>query len=439
MRNSFRLPLFFGFVAWWVCASAIVPSLARASPELSWTLNSRFRYGVRSAQLGEIATLQHQSVFLAESQVSEAWSYQLGMRLRGDGAYSLNRTRYQDLERNDPPEFELREANFEYRSENLIVRIGSQIVPWGEAFGSFYADILNPKDLREAGFGDLADLRNPVEMLNFKYIQNTWSLQTIYVPFYRSNRLPRPSSDFFPSYLKERLKSLTIDFDQSASPEDVSGDIGGRLQFQINALDVSLFGFNYVDRQPISKVNLTGPTAAQVRSRSLRLQSYGLTMNWAGDVIVLRSEIVRSTNRGFNVLGVSPAEPIQFARAAQDAVVMGIDWPLQSGPLKDWQIGLQYSFDRLDISNALGRGSEESVVGLQLTKDQEYGASYRLLSGYSPSDSSALLQAMVMYPHNQSLSWGFDIWLFEGASDTQFGSLREGSRFMFVLKGVFSG
>lgn len=433
-------PHFLKTCKWLVCLAAVVsPALSFASDAFSWSLNSRFRYGVRGLTPGEFATLQHQAVFLSEIQSPGSWSIQLGARLRGDGAYTLNRSRYQDLEKGDPAEFELREANVEYRSENLIFRVGSQVVPWGEAFGSFYADILNPKDLREAGFGDLADLRNPVEMVNLKYIHNDWSLQFVYLPFYRANRLPRPGSDFFPRAISDQLKGLTIDFDQTANPEDENGDLGGRLQFQIKALDISFFGLNYIDRQPISVVGLIGPNNVKVRTRSVRQESYGMTSNWAGDSLVIRSELVRSMNRSFNILGTTLVEPFGQIRGTQDTAVLGLDWPVRSGVLKNWQIGIQYSFDKVSVLNSPLRKSEESVLALQLSKDQEYGASYRLLSGYSISDSSTLLQALVMYPRGRHLSWGFDVWIFAGGSDTQFGSIREGSRFMLVLKGVYSG
>lgn len=410
-----------------------VPLVSTAT-ETSWSLNSRFRFGLRSLALNEVSTLQHQSEFLAESETSSNWSFQAGARLRSDGAYSLNRSRYQDLELRDPPELELREANVEYRSDYLIARLGSQVVPWGEAFGSFYADILNPKDLREAGFGDLSDLRIPVEMLNLKVIQKDWSVQGIYIPFYRPNRLPRPGSDFFPNYLKNQLQGFSIDFDQGASPEDANGDLGARLQGQIGGVDISVFGLNLIDRQPLSTFAFSSPSSINVRTRSLRLQSFGLTMNWAADWFVVRSEVVKYVDRGFNVL-----EQFGFVRADQSVYVLGLDWPVQSGLLKNWQASFQYSFDQISVGRALGRKQEESVLGLQLSKEQEYGANVRLLVAYSISDLSTLAQAMVLYPINRSSSWGFDIWHFDGASDSQFGSLREGSRVMFVLKGVFSG
>lgn len=404
-----------------------------------WSLNSRFRYGARVSDPTDLATLQHQSLFLLESQPSSSWSYQVGARLRGDGAYSLNNDRYLDLELNDPPELELREANLEFRSSQTIVRVGSQVVPWGEAFGSFYADVLNHKDLREAGFGELADLRIPLEMVNLKYIQSSWSGQVIFAPFYRPNRLPRPGSDFFPAQLKDALRSFSIDFDQGANPEDQKGDLGARLQFGIGTFDVSVFGLSYIDRQPLFRLSVLSLTDVRVRTQSLRFTTLGSTLTWAGDSIVVRAELVKNISRGFNTPGGTLANAFETTRGDQDIVVVGVDWPIKTGALKDWQIGIQVSNDQVNLPAVIGRSPVETLFGVQLNREKEYSTSYRLLSAYSLADGSWLMQASAMLPHNENLSYGCDLWYFAGSKNSQFGSLHDGSRLMFVIKGVFSG
>ena len=48
----------------------------------------------------------------------------------------------------------------------MRVRVGNQSVVWGEAFGAYYADIVNPKDLRQSALGDVATWRLPIPMVN---------------------------------------------------------------------------------------------------------------------------------------------------------------------------------------------------------------------------------------------------------------------------------
>ncbi len=194
-----------------------------ALADVSWRLDSRFRYGLRVGEPMGLATLQHQAAMLSEGPIGDSWSFQLGARIRGDGAYTVAKHHFAELEKQDPPEVLLREANLEYRTGDWILRIGSQVFTWGEAFGSFFADVVNPKDFREAGFGEIRDLSDPVEAVNLIYAQSEWSLQAVYLPFYRANKLPYPSSDFFPLALADRFRGMTIDFDQSENPTGPKG------------------------------------------------------------------------------------------------------------------------------------------------------------------------------------------------------------------------
>jgi hypothetical protein len=41
----------------------------------------------------------------------------------------------------------------QYKRNKFQLRFGNQQLVWGEAFGFFFADIINPKDTREFGLG----------------------------------------------------------------------------------------------------------------------------------------------------------------------------------------------------------------------------------------------------------------------------------------------
>lgn len=410
-----------------------------ALADVSWRLDSRFRYGLRVGEPMGLATLQHQAAMLSEGPIGDSWSFQLGARIRGDGAYTVAKHHFAELEKQDPPEVLLREANLEYRTGDWILRIGSQVFTWGEAFGSFFADVVNPKDFREAGFGEIRDLSDPVEAVNLIYAQSEWSLQAVYLPFYRANKLPYPSSDFFPLALADRFRGMTIDFDQSENPTNNDGDLGLRARVQLGAFDVAFFGFSQTDRQPIFLVTPTSLTQARIRTKSSRLQTYGGTMTWAGDRFVVRGEILKNINRSFNVLQNSLLNPLGEIEGEQDIFVLGLDWPWNSGRLKGWQAGVQASYDRVSIPQVFGRRETEWSIGAQLFKDPETGTRYKFFGALSGADGSWLFQASAMSPYGRNFEMGWETWLFGGERDSQFGSLKKSSRVMWVIKGVFSG
>lgn len=417
--------------------NAVVAEMA--SGEVSWRLDSRFRYGARVAEPMGLATLQHQATLLIEGDLSESWNFQLGGSIRADGAYGVAKHHFSELEKQDPPEVLLREANLEYRSGSMIFRIGSQIFTWGEAFGSFYADVVNPKDFREAGFGEIRDLNDPIEALSLVYAQAEWSLQGIYLPFYRSNKLAFPASDFFPLALADQLGGLSIDFDQSANFENSEGDLGVRARVQLGAFDIAAFGFSQIDRQPIFILTPMSLTQAKVRTKSFRHQTYGLTMTWAGERVVFRAEALKNFNRRFNTRTSLAFAPIDNVESDQDILVLGVDWPWTSGALKDWQAGLQASIDQVARPMLFGRRESEWIIGAQLLKDPERGTRYKFFGALSGADGSWLVQASMMNPYRSNIDMGLETWLFGGERDSQFGSLKKASRVMWVIKGVFSG
>lgn len=408
---------------------------------MDWRIDTRFRYGVRTQEPFGIATLQQQHDFLSTYELTDSLSAQLGTRMRFDGAYLVNRSRYQALEQNDPPDFELRELNLEYRNGPVLLRIGNQLIVWGEAFGSFFADVVNPKELRESGLGELIDLRRPSEIINFQFISDRWSLQTIYQPFYRVNRIPRPESDFFPKAAREELNrtGLDIDFRNQNDPEDQNGDLGFRFQAQLGTVDFSVFYFDHIDRQPVVRSQLISPDRLNLRTQSFRTAASGLTFTAAGDRLVVRGEMVYFQNRAFALAeGGLPFDPTPVNRAHQLVAVIGADYSFDKS-LSGWQVGLQLIHDQLDRELNVLRSQREVSMALLLQKTGSESWNSRVFSAYSMSDGSFLTQAGVFAPFNDQLEMGVDLWHFIGTDASQFGSFQSASRFFFVIKGVFSG
>ncbi|MBK7892337.1 MAG: hypothetical protein IPJ84_16285 [Bdellovibrionales bacterium] len=170
---------------------------AASGKPLEWKLDTRSGLGMHTNGSNDLATHRHQLEFEQVSRPSSQWIFKLGARARVEAAYAANPTRYGDLAQKEGQETELREVSGQFRSGGFSAKIGSQTVVWGEAFGAFYADIVNPKDLREAAIGELAEIRRPMEMINLQYVDDTWSIQALYAPFFRSNWLPGYQSDFF--------------------------------------------------------------------------------------------------------------------------------------------------------------------------------------------------------------------------------------------------
>jgi len=91
----------------------------------------------------------------------------------------------------NPWNLEIREAYAEVRGfvfDNLDLKIGRQLIPWGTADQFNPTDNLNPFDMEDVlNFGR----RRGVEALNLNwYLNHVYSLQAIYIPFFRPANLP---------------------------------------------------------------------------------------------------------------------------------------------------------------------------------------------------------------------------------------------------------
>jgi len=91
----------------------------------------------------------------------------------------------------NPWNLEIREAYTEVRGfvfDNLDLKIGRQLIPWGTADQFNPTDNLNPFDL-----GDVLDFgrRRGIEAVNLNwYFNHSFSLQAVYIPFFRPANLP---------------------------------------------------------------------------------------------------------------------------------------------------------------------------------------------------------------------------------------------------------
>jgi hypothetical protein len=85
---------------------------------------------------------------------------------------------------------ELREAWFDYASDNWDLRIGRQIIIWGKADGIQITDIISPMDLTEFLARDYDDIRMPVDAFKFRYLPEKINFELIWVPNFQGAVLP---------------------------------------------------------------------------------------------------------------------------------------------------------------------------------------------------------------------------------------------------------
>lgn len=409
---------------------------------MEWSMAFRSYLGSHLSDFGSLATHRHRIEFEQIARSSLGWTFKLGTSAQVEGAYGASPERYGDMSKTDGQEIVLTEASAQFRRGGFVAKVGTQTVVWGEAFGAFYADVVNPKDLREAGIGEMASLRRAVPMVNLQYLRSSWSAQAIYIPFFYSNLIPAAKSDFFPSYLVDKNAIETVSLDRSAEYDEPVGDYGGKLQWRIGRGDLSLFYLSMMDRQPWFVLDLgAGPSGSDltINTWHSRVNVSGLTFSWANDDIVIRSELVyywqRTINSAPKIADMQSGVLSRPEKSDQIIGVLGLDQTFDSG----WTIGVQYSEDYLNTDSPQFRLKRESVIGLQILREWQKGPRLKLLGGYSTSDGGYMLQPSFYIPRGRFLEIGLEGAYFGGEKDSQFGGLERASRVMFVIRGYFNG
>ena len=115
----------------------------------------------------------------------------------------------------DQVDFRFREAYIEYYIGNYDIRIGQQLLPYGETTGFFLNDILNPIDVSEFLTQEIRDIRLGIPAAKvIRYFNNDY-LEIVLTPVNRSYKFSKPGSPFFPFENLTDLGNFDVSFGNS--------------------------------------------------------------------------------------------------------------------------------------------------------------------------------------------------------------------------------
>ncbi len=342
------------------------------------------------------------------------------------------------------------------RPESLFVQfsqggwrttVGYQQVVWGEAFGAYFADIVNPKDLREGGLGDLVDNRISIPMVNLQWLSSTSSAQLIYAPWSGVNLTPATGSDFarwtsalpFEQLSINRMKTPRCSLSAESEGFGVTegsgcqGDYGLRLSHRLSGWDLAYLYFNGVDRFPHYQLEVDSLTSARLEPYTSRIVTHGLTLSKELGSNMLRAEVILHQDRVVNALidGL-------LAKSKMNEAVLVVGYDLT--PFSGWRSGFQVSTSLLseDLDYII-RDQSLTLVAFQATRTYRNDRSIEMILSYELEKSSSLVQFKLTQPLARSIELDVGADIFNGALESPLGQYRQGSRVYLALRSFFSG
>lgn len=341
------------------------------------------------------------------------------------------------LRNEDSQELRFNDTYLQFKSDHWRIQLGYQQIVWGETFGSFYADIVNPKDLREGVPGNLSKIRIATPAANFRYINKRFSAQAIFLPQPFSNVLPLPGSDYFPTDLAQRagFQDMVVHRERSMDWTTRNGELGGRVSQTLGNFDLSLLYFNYLDRNPYY---LIGPGSSYPQLIVLdeahsRVDSTGgsLAADFAGyvfrgEAVFTRAKLVPliSTNTILTV----PVEEMAYA--------VSLDFPTW----KRVNFTIQYSDSRLSKpGDYLLRARQIQYLSFRARANILSASSLDVISTISTQDPSARNQIEYTHPLSNVTELRVGVENYVGSIPSEFGKLARSNRAYLSLVAQFNG
>lgn len=341
------------------------------------------------------------------------WAAALGAKGYAEG----NHSRYQS------DEILLKDAYVQYKFGPFTARVGNQQVVWGEAFGFYYADVVNPKDMREFGLGPLDKNRISSPMVNLKHVYKYGSIQLLYIPRPYFNKPAPQGSDFAFPFQKFFPGMQTAVKEERMMPIGTAfTEAGARINAMIQNIDASLLYLYYYDRNANYESVVTSPTSVSVQGVHHRIHTLGLTTSAPLGPLIIRTEVLYHKNKYFDVY-----TPLKLTSLESDEAVgvLGIDYTHDDVN----RVGLQLSenYRLKELSGAIFARSQP-LVSLHGKLGTYWEQSLDVILSYAPHDGSYMVQSHYLVPLAKRIEFLLGADFLNGSSHSEFGQYHSASR-----------
>lgn len=395
------------------------------------------RGGVHTETPHTLATHRYQLDFKQNARFSKSLSMVAGFQSWAEVAPAVDAEKRPDQYlKEDSSDFSPSDLYLQKSLGSGFLRAGYQQAPWGETFGFFYSDLVNPRDFRDGGFGDIADLRLSVPMVNYKYVSSRVGIQFLYLPQPMFHLLPLPGSDFAPSVDLTQLgllttTSLVVEREKEKEFGGGGGEYGIRANYYYSPLEFALFYFRGYDRFPYYELASYDSIQVKLKENHAPMQSFGLSSTIELGGFLVRLEGILFAQRRFPSL--SSSYGLTYVESNERVFVSELDLP------SFWGIRTSLQWANSLVMNpvqgkALMREVEVQTVSARLQKDLPGDQSVELIYLASVSDRGSRLMGKYVVPLSGKIDSQFSLDLFSGPESSDWGQIKNASRAFVSLK-----
>jgi len=339
--------------------------------------------------------------------------FDLGLRVRKDYkpapcGKSLSRC-------DDRTTLDIRSANATFNSDLMKITAGYFIESWGETFGVYPLDVVNPRDHGEVAFTEFEETKLAVLGLNSTVYAGPVKVQAIVVP--------KPARADLPETVFDLTMRDEVSFEAGADME-----YGGRASTLLSGIDVSLFFYDHWNRMPVF-ANIRENFKNVLVHRAYTVKTYGASYSYATQAMVFRGDFalhqgqpVTTTTLESLVAGKlnTPVLTDQFQS------ILGVDYTTEGGLTTGVQYHLEVWKDQ--VSEVM-KNNNRHWVSTQVVKAILDGAvEFKLFIFRGLDNNDILARPLVTWHPTEATSLSLEADMVEGKGDGYLEPLREEDR-----------
>ncbi|QGZ37631.1 hypothetical protein IP92_04524 [Pseudoduganella flava] len=184
----------------------------------------------------------------------------------------------------------VRSAFLQYSKGKTSVKVGRQILVWGESDAGAITDVISPRNLSELFFVSLEESRLSQFMATVDQFTPVGDFSFFYVPRARFNKLPEKGTAY--------ALDLTGGLPQERAPHDNLREYGMRWKKTFGSSDVAVMAARLWDNDYAFEVDRTRAPPTFVATPQ-RFDMLGMSFNLATEKVLYSGEIARKSPRAF--------------------------------------------------------------------------------------------------------------------------------------------
>jgi len=303
--------------------SALFSAISEARKQLN--IHGRFiqETAYRVHDSGEFTKIRQQVLLTEQLPLTHDVQFHSTQRAYEDAVFGGTDNYPHHVRSDQEWDVELRETYVDYSHGALDVRLGKQQIVWGDTVGLFVADTVNAKDLREYILPDFDLIRIPQWAVDVEATQGQAHAEFVWLPVRDFDKLGVSGSEFEQPYPVPTGTTFTTT-DPSRPPASFSNsEIGGRVSYLLNGLDVGAFYLYTWDKLPIFFRTISG-SVYQFSPKYRRAHLFGATFSKDVHGIVFKGELLINPNSDLTTFDTKDSDGI--VRRPVIDYVLGADY-----------------------------------------------------------------------------------------------------------------